>query len=55
MLKIPQKFLPLLMLEITTNSIYFFPAKKKMPILCLELQTKKNVKGFKTLHLSTKR
>ena len=29
MLKIPQKFLPLLMLEITTNSIYFFPCEEK--------------------------
>ena len=50
--KIVQKFLPLPMLEITTKSTYFLPAKKKIPILCIELQTNKNVKGFKTLHLS---
>ena len=51
--KMPKKFLPLPMLEITTKSTYFFPAKKKIPILCIELQTNENVKGFKTLHLST--
>ena len=49
--KIPQKFLPLPMLEITTKSTYFLPAKKTIPILWIELQTNKNIKGLKTLHL----
>ena len=53
--KIPQKFLPLPMLETITKSTYFHPAKKKIPILWIELQTNKNVKGFKTLHLKTER
>ena len=47
--KIPQKFLPLPMLEITTKSIYLPPAKKKIPILWTELQTNKNIKGLNTL------
>ena len=50
--KIWQKFLPLPMLEITTKSTYFLHAKKKIPILCIELQTNENVKGCKTLHLT---
>ena len=45
--------LPFPMLEITTKSTHFLPAKKKIPILCIELPTNKNVKGFKTLHLDT--
>ena len=40
--------------KITTKSNYhFLPAKKKIPILCIVLQT--NTKGIKTLHLNTKR
>ena len=50
--KIPQKFLPLPTLEISTKSTYFLLAKKKMPIMWIELQTNKNRKGLKTLHLS---
>ena len=53
--KIPQKFLPLPMLEITTDSTYFLIAKEKMPILRIELLTNKNIKGFKTLHLNPQR
>ena len=53
--KIPQKFLPLPMLEVTTKSTYFLPEKRKIPILSLERQTNKNIKGFKTLHLNTGR
>ena len=51
--KVPQKFLPFLMLEITTKSAYFLPAKKEIPILWIEIQTNKNIKGFRTLHLKT--
>ena len=44
--KIPQKFLPLRMLEITTKSTYFLPMKKKIPMLWIELQANKNINGF---------
>ena len=40
-------------LEITTKSIHFLPAKKKIPTLWIERQTNKNEKGRKTLHLNT--
>ena len=43
------------MLEITTKSINFVPAKEKIPILWIEHQTNKNIKGFKILHLNTER
>ena len=45
------KLLSLSTLEITTKSTYFYPVKKNMLILWIELQTNKNIKGFKTLHL----
>ena len=51
--KIPTKLLCPSMLEITTKSTYFYPAKKNMLILWIELQTNKNIEGFKTLHLNT--
>ena len=41
--------------QITTKLTYFLLAKKKIPILWIELQTNKNIKGFKTLHLNTER
>ena len=39
------------LLEITTKSNHFLPAKK-IPILWIELQTNINKKGLKTLHLN---
>ena len=45
------KFLPLL--KTTTKSAHFLPAKKKIPPLRIELQTKKNLKDLKTLYLNT--
>ena len=39
------------LLEITTKSKHFLPAKK-IPVLWIELQTNKNTKGLKTLHLN---
>ena len=53
--KIPQKFLPLPMLEITTIPVYFLPTREKIPILWIELQTNKNIKSLKTLHTSKHR
>ena len=53
--KIQKKFLPLPMLEITTKSTYFLSAKKKIPMLWIELKTNENIKVFKTLHLNTER
>ena len=44
--KIPQKFLLLPMLEITTIPIYFLPTKEKIPILWIELQPNKNIKSL---------
>ena len=44
---------PLPLLEITTKSIHFLLAMKKIPILCIQFQTNKNDKGLKTLHLNT--
>ena len=51
---IAKKFLLFPMSEITTKSTCFLPVKKKIPILWIELQTNKNIKGIKTLHLDTK-
>ena len=38
--RVQKRFFPFFMLKITTKSIYFLPAKKKIPILWIELQTK---------------
>ena len=50
--KITKKFLPFPLLEITTKSTYFPPAKKKIPILWIDLQTNKSIKGLKTIYLN---
>ena len=50
--RVQKRFFPFFMLKITTKSIYFLPAKKKIPILWIELQTK-TLRGFKTSHLQT--
>ena len=41
-------FLPLFVLEVTSKSTYSLIAKKKLPILWIELLIDKNIKGFKT-------
>ena len=43
------------LLETTTKPTYFLPAKNKIPILWIQLQTNKNTKNLKTLHLNKKR
>ena len=42
------------LLEITAKSTNFLHAKKEIPILWIELQTNKNTKGLKILHLNAK-
>ena len=51
-IKIPKKFFSLPLLKKTTKSSHFFPAKKNIPVLWMELQTNK-IRKFSKPHILT--